>query len=86
MTPFVVSNDLLDDPPALRDRIAQEGYLFFRGLGPGDKICAARRDVIALCRDAGWCDDDGRWTGAGPFTRCLGRREARCNPGAAPPL
>jgi len=66
--PFAASNDLLDNPPALRSRIGTDGYLFFRGLGPREKILAARRDVIALCREAGWCDDDGRWTGVGPFT------------------
>ena len=68
MAAFVVSNDLLDDPPALRDRLAADGYLFFRGIGPKDKILAARRDVLRLCHDAGWCDPDGRWSGAGPFT------------------
>jgi ectoine hydroxylase-related dioxygenase (phytanoyl-CoA dioxygenase family) len=31
-------------------------------------ILAARRDVLGLCREAGWCDADGTWTGAGPFT------------------
>jgi ectoine hydroxylase-related dioxygenase (phytanoyl-CoA dioxygenase family) len=68
LAPFVVSNDLVNDPPALRSRIASDGYLFFRGLGPKEKVLAARRDVIALCKDAGWCDGDGKWTGAGPFT------------------
>src|SRR5688572_2611956 len=65
---FTISNDLLHDPPAMRERLAHDGYLFFRGVGPRDKILAARRDVLALCHDAGWCDLDGRWTGAGPFT------------------
>ena len=67
-TPFTVANDLLSDPPALRARMAQDGYLFFRGVGPKDKIRAARRDVLALCERAGWCDADGRWTGVGPYT------------------
>src|SRR5437016_7306353 len=66
--PFSVSNDLLPDAGALRARVASDGYLFFRGLGPTEKILAARRDVIALCKHAGWCDDEGKWTGAGPFT------------------
>jgi ectoine hydroxylase-related dioxygenase (phytanoyl-CoA dioxygenase family) len=66
--PFVVSNDLLDDPPALRQRMADDGYLFLRGVGPKDRIAAARRDVLNLCAQAGWCDAAGRWTGAGPFT------------------
>jgi ectoine hydroxylase-related dioxygenase (phytanoyl-CoA dioxygenase family) len=65
---FVESNPLLDDPPALRSRMRDEGYLFFRGIGPKEKLLAARRDVIALCREARWCDGDGRWTGVGPFT------------------
>src|SRR5262245_27179352 len=45
-----------------------EGYLFFRGLGPKDRIAAARRDVLALCQEAGWCHADGKWSGTGPFT------------------
>ena len=65
---FVVSNELLSDRHALREPIAREGYLFFRGLGPKDKIAVARRDVLGLCRDAGWCDAEGKWSGAGPFT------------------
>ena len=66
--PFAVSNDLLNDPPALRGRLAEDGYLFFRGLGPKQKILCARHDVLKLCRDAGWCDLEGKWSGAGPFT------------------
>jgi hypothetical protein len=68
LDPFLVSNDLLDDPPALRRRMEEQGYLFFRGIGPREKILAARRDVIALCQSAGWCDAEARWSGAGPFT------------------
>src|SRR5882757_7644669 len=71
--PFLVSNELLVDAHALRERMDREGYLFFRGVGPKDKIAAARADVIGVCRDAGWCDADGKWSGAGPFTE--GERE-----------
>ena len=46
--PFAVSNHLLDDPPALRQRLAEEGYLFFRGLGPQEKMLSARHDVLKL--------------------------------------
>jgi hypothetical protein len=66
--PFVVSNDLLSDSAALRQRIRDEGYLFFKSLGPKERITAARRDVLKLCQDAGWCDATGVWSGAGPFT------------------
>jgi hypothetical protein len=66
--PFKVSNDLLKDADALRARIEKEGYLFFRGIGPKVKIRAARRDVLKLCSEAGWCDAKGKWSGVGPFT------------------
>ena len=50
----------------------EEGYLFFRGIGPKDKITAARRDVLSICADAGWVRRDdlmaAKWTGIGPFT------------------
>jgi hypothetical protein len=68
LSDFIISNDLLNDPPALRARMAEQGYLFFRGLGPVQRILAARRDVLAICQSAGWCDADGKWSGAGPYT------------------
>src|SRR5262249_19655983 len=68
VNPFAVSNDLLNEPAALRAQMAEEGYLFFRGLGPKDRIAAAGRDVLALCQEAGWCDGEGKWSGTGPFT------------------
>ena len=66
--PFVVSNDLIHDGRALRGRMDEAGYLFFRGIGPRETILAARRDVLHICAQAGWCDADGIWTGIGPFT------------------
>jgi hypothetical protein len=66
--PFTDSRDIVADPAALRNRIRTDGYLFLRGIGPKDKIQAARRDVLQLCAHAGWCDPGGRWTGVGPFT------------------
>lgn len=40
------SSDLLGNGAALRQRMADDGYLFFRGLLDRDKIEAARRDVL----------------------------------------
>lgn len=72
MSPFKISNDIFTDADALRARIDNEGYLFFKGKGPKDKLLAARRDVTALLARAGWIDKAdpmaGRWSGAGPFT------------------
>jgi hypothetical protein len=71
--PFRIANDLIADPRALRQALAEDGYLFFRRVGPKDKIIDARRDVLGLCAQAGWIEpaDDSLqaiWSGAGPFT------------------
>ncbi|MCS7034695.1 MAG: phytanoyl-CoA dioxygenase family protein [Phycisphaerae bacterium] len=72
LAPFRVSNDILEDDEALRARMQSEGYLFFRGLGPREKLAAARRDVTALLAEAGWIDRSdplaARWSGVGPYT------------------
>lgn len=72
LEPFRISNDLLDNPSGLRRRMSDEGYLFFRGVGPVDRIAAARRDVKSILAEAGWIEpsapDAARWSGAGPFT------------------
>ena len=52
--PFRVSNDILDDPAALRERIADEGYLFLRGLQDKDKLRALRRDMLEVMMAGGW--------------------------------
>src|SRR5947207_1042773 len=71
--PFIESTDLLDHPPALRQRMRDNGYLFLRGVGPKNKLLQLRRDILELCREAGWLDPsadlmEAKWNGAGPFT------------------
>lgn len=70
--PYRTSNDITNDGSALRARLAIDGYLFFKGLGPKDKLLAARRDVANLLADAGWIDRAeamvAKWSGAGPYT------------------
>jgi len=69
---FRNSVDVMDDTAELQNRIRQDGYLFFKGIGPKDKLLAARRDVTARLAAAGWIDPTdpmaARWSGAGPFT------------------
>jgi len=53
--------------------MAEHGYLFLRNVAPHEKILRLRRDILDLCRQAGWLapSDDplcARWSGAGPFT------------------
>ncbi len=54
--PYVVSNDLLDDPPALRERAASDGYLFFRGLLPSEPLLDVRRRILEICTEFGWLE------------------------------
>jgi ectoine hydroxylase-related dioxygenase (phytanoyl-CoA dioxygenase family) len=72
MHPFI-ETDPSDDASALRARLDRDGYLFLRGLAPRGKLLRLRRDVLALCREAGWIENDAgeldsKWSGAGPFT------------------
>ena len=54
MIPFIESNDVLDDPPRLRKRLRDHGYLFIRGLLPNDEVIDLRRKFLELCSEAGW--------------------------------
>ena len=40
------SNDILDDPDALKERIATDGYLLIRGLHDQETILTARRQIL----------------------------------------
>ncbi len=51
---FAQSNDLLNDSPALRKRLRDEGYLFLRDILPQDDVLSLRRQVMELCAEAGW--------------------------------
>jgi hypothetical protein len=50
---------LAGDPDGLRRRLAEDGYLFFRGLLPADELRAAGLAVLARLRAGGWVDDRG---------------------------
>jgi ectoine hydroxylase-related dioxygenase (phytanoyl-CoA dioxygenase family) len=71
--PFLISNDALADPARLREIMRQHGYLFLKNVAPHEKILELRRDILKLCREAGWLQQTGddlsaRWSGTGPFT------------------
>ena len=40
------SNDILDDPDALKERIAADGYLLIRGLHDKEVVLTARRQIL----------------------------------------
>jgi ectoine hydroxylase-related dioxygenase (phytanoyl-CoA dioxygenase family) len=47
------ADHLLGDAAALRDRLADDGYLLLRGFHPRDEVMAARADLIAALRAGG---------------------------------
>jgi hypothetical protein len=53
------SNALLGDAAALRRRLAEHGYLFFRDLLPAAGMHAAADGVAAALRRGGWIDGGG---------------------------
>ncbi len=54
LQPFRESNDLLGNGPALRDRMAEEGYLFIRGLMDQDRTMELRRQILTVLQANDW--------------------------------
>lgn len=50
------STRLLQNPWALREQAARDGFLFFRGLLAPSDVLSVRRDVLELCQASGWLD------------------------------
>ena len=71
------ANALLGDAGALHQRLAQDGYLFFRGLVPGAEMGAAADGVRAALRRGGWIDRRGQ---ASAERRALNPRDALGDP------
>ena len=57
MDELAESASLINDPAGLRRRLADDGYLFFRGLLPPGEVRAAGLTVLARLRSGGWVDD-----------------------------
>lgn len=69
---FIVSSGALGDTDLLRGRLEGHGYLFMQQLVPKETVLEVRRDILELCRDAGWLDPaaplmDGVWSGTGAY-------------------
>lgn len=52
--PLRVSNEALNEPEELQRRIADEGYLFFKGLQDRDKMLSLRRQMMSRLQEVGW--------------------------------
>jgi len=55
---FTDSTGIIADGPALAARMAQDGYLFFRGLLPRDEVAEVRRQFLAQAETGGWLKRD----------------------------
>ncbi len=51
---FTDSTALLDTPSALRQRAAEDGYLYFKQFLPQEEIAALRADMLAVVEKYGW--------------------------------
>jgi hypothetical protein len=51
---MTASNDLLADREALRARLAEEGYLYLRGLIDPQRILALRAEILPVLAGEGW--------------------------------
>ncbi len=50
----IESSELLDNPELMRQRLAEEGFLFFRGLLPASTVGEVRAAVIGAIEKEGW--------------------------------
>jgi hypothetical protein len=53
---FLDSTAILTDGPALRERLARDGYLFVRGLLPAGTVLSVRACLLAKAAAGGWLD------------------------------
>lgn len=50
------SNDIRDQPEALRERLSEDGFLFIRDFHDRDEVLGVRRDILRLMADSGELD------------------------------
>ncbi len=49
-----ISNDIMEDADALRERIDDEGYLFFKQLQRPEKLLELRQQMLTVMQEGGW--------------------------------
>jgi hypothetical protein len=53
---FLDSTNILDDGPALKQRLEDDGYLFIRGLLPAEAVLTVRQRLLRKAAQGGWLD------------------------------
>lgn len=51
---LIESNEIQNDAAALQDRLAEDGYLFFRKLLDPDRLLRLRREMLTVMQSGGW--------------------------------
>jgi phytanoyl-CoA dioxygenase PhyH len=69
---FRISNDAIGDGAALRDRLKEDGYLFFKAGIPADEVAAVRAVALGALVALGWVSGPEDSTPANGFTTCEG--------------
>lgn len=59
MKELAQSNDILLDGEALRSRLSEDGYLYFRKLLPADGVRSLREVIAAILKDSLWLAENG---------------------------
>ena len=49
-----ISDDILGNPDEIRRRVADEGYVFFKGLQNADRLKSLRHDIMGVLMAGGW--------------------------------
>jgi len=57
VTGFFDSTPLLSNPEALRERAAEDGFLFFKSLLPKEPLLTLRRQILEIIAARGWLKD-----------------------------
>lgn len=67
LKPLLDSTGDVGDPELMRQRMEQEGYLFFHGMIPAERALQVKRDMLAVLREHHLLEDDGNenplWSG-----------------------
>lgn len=56
--PMRESTDLLDDPDAVRERLAEDGYLYLRQVLDVERVRELRRAILRVTQQLGWTEPD----------------------------
>jgi hypothetical protein len=72
MENFIDSTDILDDGPALAERLERDGYLFIRRLLQPETVLRVRRRLLEKASAGGWLDPESpvEWGVACPAAAC----------------